>query len=97
MKTFEDEKLEHVVVLKGKNAPAVDAFVMGTVWNHIGKKYMMEKLHIATRKFEQPTSTGILCLSKNRAKTGSGEIKSSAIRKAIANTPAHVMDAITEG
>lgn len=71
--------------------------VIGTVWNHMGKKYMIEKLHIATRKFEQPTRTGIFCLRRKRANIGSGAIRSSTIRKAMANIPAHVMDAITEG
>lgn len=41
------------------HAPAVEALVIATVWNHIGKKYITEKLHVATKKLEHPTNTGI--------------------------------------
>ena len=52
--------------------PAVDALVKMTVWNHIGKKYMIEKLQIATRKLDIPTKSGIFCLRRDGARTGSG-------------------------
>ena len=75
--------------------PAVDAFVCMTVWNHIGKKYMIEKLQRATRKFEAPTSSGIFCTSKNGAMTGSGATKSSMSMKDTPDTAAIIREAMT--
>lgn len=75
--------------------PAVDAFVCMTVWNHIGKKYMMEKLQIATRKFEAPTRSGIFCTSKNGAITGSGATKSSMSMKDNPETAAIIRGTTT--
>jgi hypothetical protein len=59
-----------------------------TVWNHIGKKYMMEKLQKATRKLLIPTRTGIFCFSRNGAITGSAASFSSMTRKRRKNTKA---------
>ena len=39
--------------------PAVLALVKATVSNHMGKKYIIEKLQFATKKFCNPTRTGI--------------------------------------
>lgn len=55
-----------------KHAPASLALVSITVWNHVGKLYMTEKLHVATRKLLMPTRTGIFCFRRNGASTGSG-------------------------
>ena len=57
--------------------PASLALVSITVWNHVGKLYMTVKLHVATRKLLMPTNTGIFCLSRNGARTGSGAMNSS--------------------
>jgi len=43
----------------------------------MGKKYMIEKLQVATRKLEMPTRTGILLSSRNGARIGSGATFSS--------------------
>ena len=75
----------------------MDALVNKTVWNHIGKKYMIEKLHIGTRKLDAPTKRGIFCLRRDGARTGSGATKNSTMRKRTANTPAREMDMITAG
>ena len=75
----------------------MDALVIMTVWNHIGKKYMIEKLHIPTRKLDTPIKTGIFCLRRDGARTGSGATKNSTRRKRTANTHARVMDAMTAG
>ena len=75
----------------------MDALVIMTVWNHIGKKYMTEKLHIATRRFEIPTKTGIFCLRRDGARTGSGATKNSTSRKRMANMLARTMDVMTAG
>ena len=77
--------------------PAMDALVNMTVWNHIGKKYKIEKLHIATRKLDIPTKIGIFCLRRDGARTGSGATKFSTRRKRMANMLARVMDTITAG
>ena len=53
------------------HTPAVDALVSITVWNHIGKKYMMEKLQLATKKLDMPVRTGTFFLSRKGARTGS--------------------------
>jgi hypothetical protein len=58
-----------------------------TVWNHIGKKYMTEKLQTATNKLLIPTSTGTFCLSSDGTSTGSMASLSS-INK---NSRKHVM------
>ena len=67
-------------------SPAVEADDNMTVWNHIGKKYMMAKLQKATRKLLIPTSTGIFCLSRNGARTGSTASFNSTTRKRKKNT-----------
>ena len=77
--------------------PAVDALVNITVWNHIGKKYMIEKLQIETRKLDVPTKMGIFCLRRDGARTGSGAMKNSTITNRIANMHARVIDMITAG
>ena len=76
-------------------SPAVEADDNMTVWNHIGKKYMMEKLQKATRKLLIPTSTGILCLSRNGARTGSMASFNSTTRKRRKNTMAATRVEIT--
>lgn len=75
----------------------MDAFVIMTVWNHIGKKYMIEKLHIATKKLEHPTSTGIRCLRRKGVMTGSTETKISTMMKVRANTPEEQMEIMHAG
>jgi len=77
------------------HSPAMEADDNITVWNHIGKKYMMEKLQKATRKLLAPTRTGIFCLSKNGANTGSTASLSSTIRKRRKNTTATTRVEIT--
>ena len=74
----------------------MDALVNMTVWNHIGKKYMIEKLHIGTKKLDAPTKTGIFCLRRDAAgaRTGSSATRISTMRKTIG---ARVMDMITAG
>ena len=62
-------------------SPAVEADDNITVWNHIGKRYRVEKLQKATKKLLVPTSTGIFCLSKNGANTGSMASFNSTTRK----------------
>ena len=52
-----------------------------TVWNHIGKKYMMEKLQNATRKLLSPTRIGIFCFSRKGVSTGSTATFSSTKMK----------------
>jgi hypothetical protein len=79
------------------NAPAMLAFVMATVWNHIGKKYMMLKLQVATRKLLSPTRTGIFCFSRNGAMTGSGEMKISTVKKSRKKTIERTSEAIQAG
>ena len=76
-------------------SPAVEADDNMTVWNHIGKKYMMEKLQNATRKLLIPTSTGIFCLSRNGASTGSTASFSSTTKKTKKNTTAATRVEIT--
>lgn len=66
-----------------------------TVWNHIGKKYMIEKLQIATRKLLIPTRTGIFCLSRNGASTGSTATFSSRTMNRGKNTAATARVEIT--
>ena len=39
-------------------SPAVDADDNMTVWSHVGKKYVAERLQTATRALLQPTRTG---------------------------------------
>jgi len=57
----------------------------------------MEKLQIATKKLENPTSTGILRLRRKGAKTGSGETKNSTKKKTTANVAAEEIEIITYG
>jgi hypothetical protein len=59
------------------HSPAMEADVNITVWNHIGKKYIMEKLQNATRKLLIPTRTGIFCFSRKGVRTGSATTFSS--------------------
>jgi hypothetical protein len=58
---------------------------------------MIEKLHIETRMLDAPTKRGIFCLRSDGARTGSGAMKNSTMRKRIANTHARVMDMMTAG
>ena len=76
-------------------SPAVEADDNMTVWNHIGKKYMMEKLQNATRKLLIPTSTGIFCVSRNGANTGSTASFNSTTKKTRKNTTAATRVEIT--
>ena len=75
--------------------PAIEADDNMTVWNHIGKKKMTVKLQIPTRKLLIPTSTGIFCLSRNGASTGSMASFSSMTRKMRKNTMAATRVEIT--
>ncbi len=77
--------------------PASLAFVKRTVWNHVGKLYMTEKLQVATRKLLVATSMGIFFLSRKGARTGSGAKYSSIIMKAIINNPENVTERYTAG
>jgi hypothetical protein len=77
--------------------PAKDALVIATVWNHIGKKYMIEKLQMATRKLEIPTKTGILRRKRKGANIGSGATKISTKMNAIENVTAIITEIITAG
>lgn len=63
----------------------------------MGKKYMTEKLHVATRKLLMPTRTGIFCRSNEGASTGSGAMNSSTTRKSTAKTLATTTEAMTLG
>ena len=76
-------------------SPAVEAEDSITVWNHIGKKYMTEKLQKATRKLLVPTRTGIFCLSRCGASTGSTATFSSITRKRKKDTTATTRAEIT--
>lgn len=58
---------------------------------------MTEKLHMATKKFDIPTRTGIICFSKNGARTGSGATKISMNRKVIVKTALRTKDPYTLG
>lgn len=75
----------------------MDVFVFITVWNHIGKKYVIEKLQRAPRKFDVLMSMGIFCTSKKGAMTGSGTIRSSMSMKANPDTTAVIVEATTIG
>lgn len=77
--------------------PAMEALVIGTVWNHMGKKYMTEKLQMATRKLEIPTKTGILRRKRKGANIGSGATKISTKMNAMENTTAIIREVITAG
>ena len=57
----------------------------------------MAKLHIETRVLDVPTKMGIFCLRSEGARTGSGAMKNSTMRKRIANIHARLMDMITAG
>lgn len=69
------------------NIPAVDALVRATVWNHIGKKYITEKLQNATRKLLAPTRTGTFCFNRNGAMMGSGATNNSTKMKTTEKMP----------
>ena len=75
----------------------MDAFVFITVWNHIGKKYVIEKSQRATRKFDALTRTGTFCTSKKGAMTGSWAIRTSMSIKANPDTTAVIIEATTVG
>ena len=79
------------------DAPAVLALVKATVSNHIGKKYMTEKLQLATRKFWMPIRTGIFWRSRKGARTGSGARTSSKMTKMINSTPETISGAYADG
>ena len=49
-------------------SPAVDADDNMTVWNHVGKKYVAERLQTVTRAMLQPTRTGTFLSRKLAAK-----------------------------
>ena len=53
------------------NQPASLALVSMTVWNHVGRLYIMAKLHIDTMKLATPTSMGTFCLTNAGGRTGS--------------------------
>ena len=57
----------------------------------------MAKLHIETRVLDVPTKMGIFCLRSEGARTGSGAMKTSTMRKRITNMHARLMDMITAG
>lgn len=57
----------------------------------------LEKREPLTRKLLHPTRTGIFCLSKNGANTGSGETKNSIARNTKKNMIAITRGAITVG
>ena len=46
----------------------MDALVNMTVWNHMGKKYTIEKLQIATRTLDILTKRGIFLFKKGQGK-----------------------------
>lgn len=56
-----------------KCKPAVAAVSSRTVSNHIEKKYVMLKLHVATKKLDIEIKTGSFCASKKGAIIGSFE------------------------
>ena len=58
---------------------------------------MIEKLHIDTRMLDTPTRSGIFCLRRDGARTGSGAKKISTMKKRMASMHARVMDMITAG
>ena len=58
---------------------------------------MIVKLQIETRKLDVPTKRGIFCLRRDGARTGSGAMKISTMKKRMANMQARVMDMITAG
>ena len=58
-----------------------------TVSNHIGKKYMIEKLQRATRKFEIDMMTASLCFKRNGTIMGSGTTYNSTNIKRRTETP----------
>ena len=68
----------------------------GTVWNHIGKKYMIAKLQFATKKLLTPTKTGTFCASKNGASIGSGATNSSKRTNDMKKTMDKTKGIITE-
>lgn len=76
--------------------PATEELVKATVWNQVGKKYITVKLQSATRKLLIPTKTGIFCLRRNGASTGSGAINNSTMTNAMANMPDRTRGRITD-
>lgn len=73
----------------------MEADVNITVWNHMGKKYMMEKLQNATKKLLTPTRTGIFCFSRKGVSTGSTTTFNSTTRNRRKNTMATMRVEIT--
>lgn len=47
-----------MISTKMNHLPAVEAEDNMTVWNHVGKKYVTERLHTATSALLMPTRTG---------------------------------------
>lgn len=78
-------------------SPAMEALDNITVWNHMGRKYMMEKLQVATMKFESPTNTGIFWARRPGASTGSGAKRISITINRREKMKVDVADAITNG
>ena len=58
---------------------------------------MIEKVHDDTRRLDAPTKTGNFCLRSEGARTGSGAMKNSTMRKRMANMHARMMKMITAG
>lgn len=83
-------------MMMAKTVPASDALVKGTVWNHMGKKYMIAKLQLATRKLLMPTKTGIFCFSKKGASMGSLATRSSKTTNVANRTKAKTKGTMTD-
>ena len=58
---------------------------------------MIAKLHIATKKLEHPTNTGMRCLRRKGVMTGSTDTKISTTTKVRANTPEEQMEIMHAG
>lgn len=97
MKAYDRHIYIAMHVTKRGISPATAALVNATVWNHMGKKYMTEKLHRATRKLLIPTKTGTRCFSRDGASTGSGAISSSTTTNATKNVQAKASGTMTQG
>lgn len=81
---------------KGESLPAIEELVRATVWNHVGKVYIIVKLHMPTRKLLIPTRTGTFCFKRKGAKTGSKAKRISTRTNATANTQARIRGTMTE-
>lgn len=69
-----------------KFSPASLALVNMTVWNHVGRLYIMAKLHIETMKLATPTSMGTLEYTNRGGSTGSVAYRSSTTKKQMNKT-----------